>query len=114
MKSRSKIEDAIQRDLIHWIKQNYPTVKVFATRNEDSYKRSNEIEAGLPDLILRWQVGDIRHFLYFEIKTMTGRLSKKQREWAEEPRCANEHYLAGYGLKECRELIANFFQNQPA
>lgn len=110
MKSSSKIEDAIQRDLIHWIKENYPAIKVFATRNEDSYKRSNEIEAGLPDLILRWQAGKTRHFLYFEIKTIKGKLHDAQKKWAAEPRCDNEHYLVGYGLKECRDLISRFFQ----
>jgi|DEB0MinimDraft_3_1074331.scaffolds.fasta_scaffold81741_2 hypothetical protein len=104
--TRRKVEDAIQKELIRWIKETYPHVMVFATRNEDSYKRSDEIEAGLPDIIIRWPHGDTRYFLYFEVKTKAGRLSASQKKWAEKDRCANELYAVGYGLEDCKKEIA--------
>ena len=104
-KKRRNVEDAIQRELLRWIKENYPHVKVFATRNEDSRNRPDEIEAGIPDVIARWMVGDVRHFLYLEVKTKKGTLQKNQKEWAAEPRANNEYYGVGYGLAECKKVI---------
>ena len=103
--SKKMVEDAIQKELIRWIKEQYPQVKVFATRNEDSYKRSDEIEAGLPDIIIRWKQDNVRNFFYFEVKTKTGRLSPAQKKWADEPRCKNEFYATGYGLEDCQKAI---------
>lgn len=105
-----KIEDAIQRDLLRWIKRNYPHIKAFATRNEDSRKRSEEIEVGIPDIIIRWEEGGIRHFFYLEIKRLKGKLSNSQKEWVKENPCLpNERYAVGYGLEECKQKIIDIF-----
>lgn len=100
-----KIEDAIQRDLILWLNREYPHVKVIATRNEENRYRTEEIDNGLPDLILRVPVGVVMHFVYFEVKTRKGRLSPDQKKWAERPRLSNEHYGVGYGLEDCKAQI---------
>jgi len=99
------IEDAIQKELIRWIRETYPEAKVIATRNEENRRRPHEIENGMPDLLIRWKRDNIRHFLYFEVKTKKGRLSPDQKEWAALPRLSNEHYGIGYGLIQCKEVI---------
>ena len=103
---RKNVEDAIQREFIRWARAEYPDIAVVGTRNEDSYRRSEEIEAGLPDILGRFAIGDVRHFIYFEIKTQKGRLQKVQIAWGNKPRCLNEHYDVGYGLADCREKWA--------
>lgn len=104
--ARKNIEDAIQRDLMLWIKREHPYLKAFATRNEDSRKRSEEIEVGLPDVIIRWEQGGIRHLFYLEIKRKKGRLSENQKQWIKDNSLlANEYYAVAYGLEECKQAI---------
>lgn len=100
-----KIEDAIQRELIRWLRAEYPHLKITATRNEENRNRVDEIEIGMPDLLIRWPRGDVMHLLYFEIKTKKGRLSKEQKEWAAFHRLSNEHYGIGYGLIQCKDVL---------
>lgn len=109
MAKRKNIEDAIQKEFIRWFKENYPSIDIFATRNEDSYRRSKELEIGLPDIIIRFPVDDIRHIFYLEIKTKKGRLSPSQIEWAKKPLMSNEHYAVAYGLEECRDSVIKLF-----
>lgn len=104
--SRKKAEDAIQRELIRWIREAYPMVKVTATRNEENRYRTDEIEVGMPDLLVRVGKGDVMHLIYFEIKTLKGAVSPAQLAWASAPRLSNEHYGIGYGLIECKQEIA--------
>jgi hypothetical protein len=102
----AKIEDVIQRELIRWLKDDYPDWKVFATRNEDSRNRSKEIEVGIPDLILRKNIGGVRHFIYFEVKTKKGKLNPNQIKWRDDQDfCSNEKYGVGYGLTESKEIL---------
>lgn len=105
----NKVEDAIQKELIRWLKKEYPFCKVTATRNESNRYRTDEIEVGMPDLLIRFPVGEVMHLLYFEIKTMKGRLSPAQIKWAKQPRLSNEHYGHGFGLVECKNNIIAFF-----
>jgi hypothetical protein len=102
---RHKIEDAIQKELIRWLRETYPNVRVTATRNESNYRRTDEIEVGMPDLLIRQPRGEIMHIIYFEIKTMKGKLSPAQIKWAQQPRADNEHYGNGFGLIQCKEKL---------
>lgn len=109
----NKIEDAIQKELICWLRQEYPTAKVTATRNESNYRRTDEIEVGMPDLLIRQPRGEVMHIIYFEIKTMKGKLSPAQKTWAALPRLSNEHYGHGFGLGECKSVLSGLLQPQP-
>ena len=101
---RKKVEDAIQKEYIRWFRETYSEkYDIFATRNEDSYRRSDELEVGLPDIIIRWPEDGIRHIFYLEVKPKNGKLQKSQIAWAEKPRMSNEYYAVGYGLADCRE-----------
>lgn len=110
-KSYSKIEDAIQRDFILWLKREYPHVRVTATRNEDSRHRGAELELGVTDLIIRWEKEGVRHLFYLELKRKKGILSLSEKDWAKDCKlCSNEHYAVAYGLEEAKSLAASVLQ----
>lgn len=109
----NKIEDAIQKELICWLRQEYPTAKVTATRNESNYRRTDEIEVGMPDLLIRQPRGEVMHLIYFEIKTKKGRLSPTQISWSQQPRLSNEHYGCGFGLVECKANLTQHLTYKP-
>lgn len=105
MTSPSKIEDAIQRDFILWLKREYPSVRVTATRNEDSRYRGAELELGVTDLIIRWEKEGVRQIFYLELKRLKGTLSKSEKKWAADfMPCSNESYAVAYGLEQAKQL----------
>jgi len=104
-KSFSKVEDAIQREYILWLKREFPQARVTATRNEDSRYRGDELELGVTDLIIRWKKGEIRQLFYLELKRLKGTLSPSEKKWAAEfEPCENESYAVAYGLEEAKEV----------
>lgn len=104
----SKIEDAIQRDFVLWLKREYPDVRVTATRNEDSRYRGAELEQGITDLIIRWEKEGVRQLFYLELKRLKGTLSKSEKKWAADfVPCGNESYAVAYGLEQAKEVARN-------
>lgn len=100
-----RVEAAIQRELVRWIKETFPHVRMQATLNENSRNQMDMgCEKGIPDLLLFLTVGDVCHVIFFELKRMKGRLSEDQKEWRK-PAGTNTHYGLGYGLIESKEVL---------
>ena len=80
-KTPRRVEAAIQRNYVSWIKENYPQVIINATANEHSRKHMSEgHEAGITDLLLFARDADrVVHILMQEMKTKKGKLSKSQK-----------------------------------
>lgn len=106
-----RTEASIQRNLVKWIKETYPNVKVIAAQNENSRHATEQgTDVGLPDLILMWRVDDILEVFFLELKTKKGRLQPSQKEWAADYAkrfiSENTHYDVAYGFSEAKKKIA--------
>lgn len=105
-----RVEDSIQRNLVAWIKKEYPHVKVIGTLNEDSRtKVAMGVDVGLPDLMIMWSDDDVLQVYFLELKTKDGRLKKSQKDWAKDYHerfaSSNTHYGVAYGFREAIKQI---------
>lgn len=103
-----RVEAAIQKALIAWVKETYPEVIITATANERSYKEVEQIGClGIPDLILFYPTGKV---LFLELKTKTGRFSESQIEFNEmfDSRFQCFQRDVAYGFSHAKELIINW------
>lgn len=102
-----KIEDAIQRSLVDWLRKEYPHVRIIPTRNEASrHAMDLGFESGAPDLVLLWGVDGVEQVLDLELKRKTGRLRRNQEEWARNRHQEkNTHYAVAYGFVQAKEII---------
>lgn len=96
---RSRIEDAIQSEVIRKVKELYPHIRIFAIRNETNRYRTEECDIGHPDLQLEATAPDhIEYILKLEIKIIKGKLRDTQKKW-------NANFDSTY-RKNCQRFIA--------
>lgn len=110
-----KIEDGIQSEVIRWVKDNYPHIRIFAVRNENNRWRTEECDLGHPDLQLeRTDIDHIERIMKLELKRKKGKLKDSQIEWNatfDSTYRKNCHRYVAYGYDEALDLIktwANF------
>lgn len=95
-----RVEAAIQRAVIAYIRKRFPHVKIAASQNENSrHAASQGMDIGEPDLRLLWRTGGVTHLLYLELKTKKGRLSPSQIAW-------NADFDANYSSDNCTRAVA--------
>lgn len=102
-----KVEAAIQRALVAWIRENYPSVEILATLNENSrHQIDMGCDVGITDLLIFKPVQNVKHIFYLELKTQTGKLHASQKKWAARyTPYENTHYGVAYGFADAREQI---------
>jgi hypothetical protein len=114
-----RIEDAIQEQLILWLKAEHPDVAVDFNKNEGKKTIATAMKdqrmgqrAGRPDLQLSKKVRSTKHYLQLEIKKLKGKLLPSQKEYhAEFVPAANDRLEVGYGFEQCKEIITNWLQS---
>jgi hypothetical protein len=97
-----KVERAIQRALVHYLKTtpSCSKIKVCAPMNENSkHCLDMGVDVGCTDLILGTRVGSLYHILYLEIKTKNGELSPSQIGW-------NAEFDEIYASENCCRQVA--------
>lgn len=112
--SRKHTENAIQRHLIHWLKDDYPEIRVLAIRNEDMRHRPDEIEKGHPDLQLELNHNGTTHILKLELKSLKGKINPgAQTKWHENftPTINCEADIA-FGFDKAQERIRQWISNK--
>jgi hypothetical protein len=101
-----RIEAAIQRELVRWIKNTYPEARVHASLNENSRHNTDMgIWVGFPDLTLFHN----NHELYLELKKKKGKLSGAQIKCHAELKEMGKTVVTAYGYIEAQEKISAFF-----
>lgn len=108
-----KIEAAIQKSLVAWIKTTYPDTDFVITENERKNFNQLTAQLGIPDLIIFKPLNNITHILFLEIKKINGKLSKSEINWRDNiyKPCSNTQYFTGYGYLECQNKIKEFLDN---
>lgn len=107
----NKVEAAIQKELVVWMKENYPDIGICAAQNENSYKaKSQGMDVGTPDLHLRLRHNNTLYIFYHELKTKKGRPQPSQIRWAErymrDFMASNTYFCVSYGIENAREIIS--------
>ena len=117
-KTPRRVEAAIQRNYVAWVKENYPQVIINATANEHSRKHMSEgHEAGITDILLFARDADgVVHILMQEMKTKKGKLSKSQKNWHENrfiPFLEGEYtmWVVSYGFVEAKKHFLVWAKN---
>ncbi len=109
-----KVESAIQKAVIRWVKDNYPDVIITATANERSYRETDQIGSlGIPDLIL-FTLDE--RVLFLELKRKSGSLLPSQAAWNEAfdlRRSTQFRRAVAYGFAEARAAISSFLTPAP-
>jgi hypothetical protein len=111
--SSKRIEAAIQRALVVWLRAEHPALRFHATLNENSHHQTDMgCDIGIPDLLLFRRVGEVLHVLFLELKKKTGKLSPSQKDWAT---CyhlglagSNTDYAVAYGFEQAKEMITEW------
>lgn len=109
------IEAAIQRAVVHWMKEHHPAIMMQATLNENSHHCMDMgCTAGIPDLLLflPGPQDGLLHIFFLELKTKKGKLSDSQIAWAlTRPRSHNVTYGVAYGYTEAIQAIQSWVDN---
>lgn len=109
----NKIEAAIQKSLIAWVKIEYPHIIITTTANEKSYKETAQIGSlGITDLLL-FMPPPKEKVLFLELKKMKGKLLESQINWNKEfdnkflPSVIYSRAVA-YGFIEAKHIITTW------
>ena len=113
----SRIEDAIQRALVDYIKKQHKQMVVQATLNENSrHKIEMGVSVGITDLIIFLRKDNICHIFFHELKTKqkTSRLRDSQVDWYKNEyvpklQASNTMYGVSKGLSEAKKNVDSFF-----
>jgi hypothetical protein len=112
-----KVESAIQRELIKWLREEYPFIEPRYNKLENKKnvleavddKRMGFAVAGTPDLTLFIHKEDYTYILELELKTKKGSLNKNQDDWWAEFRPnQNRQGEIAYGFNEAKIKIKNW------
>ncbi|MDA0238991.1 MAG: hypothetical protein O3A84_03055 [Proteobacteria bacterium] len=102
-----KTEHEEQRELVQWVRQTYPGVRIFAIANGGQRSRTTGarlkaegVSAGVPDLYVpAWN-------LWIEMKRETGGvLSAPQRDWLAYLDSIGHGTILGHGFQDAKEKI---------
>ena len=115
-----KVEDAIQKEIVKWIRKEYPEVDLRMNNLDGNKnmiqamqdKRRGQAIKGTPDLTLFIHKEDYTHILELELKTKKGSLNTNQEEWWSEFR-PNQNRVGevGYGLADTQEKIQKWINS---
>jgi hypothetical protein len=95
-----KVERAIQKALVHWLKTDLPQIKVAASQNEDSFHNTDlGMDVGEPDLRLLFRSEGVTHLYYVELKKKKGKLHASQIKW-------NADFDKNYASSNCMRDVA--------
>lgn len=112
----SRIEAAIQREIVDWFGKAYPEFMLMGTLNENS-RHSVEmgVIVGITDLLIFARKKDILHLFFHELKTKNkkSQLRDTQVKWYKETylanlQASNTHYAFSKGLSEAKKEITNW------
>ncbi len=108
-------EHQLQVLFIHWCRSHYPETAIFAIPNGGhrhptvaAKMKAEGVVAGIPDLF----VADGRPGLFIELKTASGRLSKKQDEMIEVLRGAGYPVAVCYGLDDAKAAFISYLESK--
>lgn len=108
-------EDHVQQQVLCHILDKYPKMKYAHVPNEGKRTAFERFKAkylgispGFLDLIL---VG-YGHILFLEVKSNTGQLRKKQREWIAHLQANDFAAAVGFGAEQCIEIIDEEFKHR--
>lgn len=120
-----RIEDAIQKQFVAFIRKDYPSVQITRIKNEGfdigkneqqnmvnaiNDKKMGRAEAGRPDLEFQIDVNDFTYILLIELKTLNGKLTGAQPEWwAKFKPTANKKGYVCKGLLVAKEIFINWY-----
>ncbi len=116
--ARKNPEMAIQRELIKWIKVNYPALEYQFCKNE-GYKSPATAKldklagaiAGWPDLLLLHKKDGFTYILHLELKTLKGTLNDNQKEWHGRFEATQNRELAiGKGFQDAKDKIVKWIE----
>jgi len=117
MAGKVNIESTIQTQLVLWIKQTYPEVRIKYNKNEDAgsvikamqNKRMGRAEAGFPDLTLEVDKYNWTWILELELKKKKGVLSAVQKAWwAKFTPTKNKAGCVAYGFLEAQSAVTSW------
>jgi len=109
-----KVEATIQKELVKWLRKNYPDVVICYNRLENKKnmveiiddKRMGAVIKGTPDLTLMLDEKNITYIFYLELKTLKGKLQQSQKEWWDNFKpTLNKKGEIAYGLQEAQKKI---------
>jgi hypothetical protein len=109
-----KIEDAIQKQLVLWIRSLFPEIDLRSNKLENKKnvleavndKRKGQAKAGTPDLTLFCDYNDLTYILELELKTKKGKLNQAQIIWHKDFKSTKNHIARiAYGLDEAKTAI---------
>lgn len=113
----SRIEEAIQRALVDYIKKQHKQMVVQATLNENSrYKVDMGLSVGITDLLIFLRHKDITYIFFHELKTKSknSKLRDTQVDWYKNEyvpklQASNTHYAVSKGFAEAKKAVDGFF-----
>lgn len=105
-----RVEAAIQKEVLRWVKEQYPDVIITATANERSYKEVDQIGClGIQDILIFKVMNGVMHIYFLELKSKKGRLLKSQIDFNilfdSKFACDNAKRDVAYGLIEAKEKV---------
>lgn len=116
-KQKNKVEAAIQKELVKWMRQEYPKIDIRYNKGEGDKnlieaiddKRMGLAEAGTPDLTLFMDKGEYTYIFELELKRKKGKLNEAQKEWWSEFKPnKNKQGQIAYGLFDAQDKIKNW------
>lgn len=115
---KKSIEATIQRELVKWIKKEYPFIEVKYNKNENKRdalqavidKKMGQTQAGYPDLTLLTNNQGLTFILELELKTKTGKLNDAQKKWHKDFKSTkNRVAKIAYGFLESQTIISEWY-----
>ena len=119
-KAQVAVEAAIQRELVKWLRNNYPQIEIRYNKNENKKnkieaiidKKMGQAVAGTPDLTLFNDWIEITYILELELKKLNGTLQPSQIEWHSKFKpTKNRQAAIAYGLIEAQRIVTEWIKN---
>lgn len=112
-------EATIQRELIKWIKQEYPQVEYLYCKNEGKkdammgkLDKQMGLLAGFPDLTFFYTKENVTYILHLELKTLKGKLNNNQKKWwSNLEKTSNREGFIAHGFQEAKKYFIKWFDN---
>ena len=118
--TKKKIEDAIQKELVKWMRKEYPFLDIRYNKIENKKdivqavqdKKMGSAVKGTPDLTLFIHKEDYTYILELELKKKDGDLNQNQIDWWAEFRPnQNRRGEVGYGLIHAQEIVVKWINS---
>jgi len=112
-----RVESAIQRATVDYVKKTYKQMVLQATLNENSrHNIEMGLSVGITDLIIFLRHKDVLHVFFHELKTKekNSKRNESQVKWYNETyvpklQASNTHYAFSNGFSEAKKAIELFF-----